>query len=263
MTSIATGSSPHATSTKSTSAAPASYGATGSTDSVSPQAAAKARILTHMNKDHALSLFDYLSYFMHREFDPDNASSSVEMTDITNNYITLRYTYPDSPNAQYAQFPINPPMESLREARTALVDMAKTAAGTRGYATHRISSYVPPWSGATPVHDMALLFVVAILILPPLRTPVFSALASLLGIPADGGAFWGPIVSFCSNWPWIPAIVTYTAHFAEGLFVIRPKVTKYRVPKEERAWWYVSIFFEGFPAILRFNRLISKVEGQH
>lgn len=252
------------------SAPAASYGATTDTDRAAAPAAAppaqdavKARIMGHMNKDHSLSLFDYLNYYLHRDFDPDHPQSHVEMVDITNTSVTLKYSHKDSPNEQVAIIPINPPMDSLRDARGALVDMAREAATARGFATHRISEFVAPWASKSALHDILVFATVLVAIVPPLRSAVFGSIGGLLGIPADGGPFFGGIVSFLEKFPLLPAIITYVGHTAEAFFILKPQVTKYRVPYPQRTYWYLANFFEGFPALQRFNRLVRKVEGQH
>lgn len=245
------------------------YGSTGNTDNkqstdaskktgaAPPSDEGKARIMNHMNKDHSLSLFDYLNAYCAMKIDPDDPKSSVKMVDITNDHLTLEYTWKGSPNTQKAEIAINPPMTSLRDARTALVRMAQDAAGSRGYATHRISTYEGPLSN---VRDMVTLTVVLVAVIPMLRN-------SLLGlIPNDGtdpNSALNRFIEFSKNAGWIPAVVAAAIHIGETVFFLRPKVVRYRVPQPQRTWWYLSGLIEGFPSIRRFNKAIYKIEGKH
>lgn len=235
--------------------------------------ATKARILTHMNKDHQLALYDYLNYYLNRdEFNPEDPKTSVEMVDIDASSILLKYTYPGSPNEQLAKLPINPPMrdDSLKDARQALVGMARNAAESRGYAVFQILDWRPLGSGPTAPRDYFIWILASSLVIPHIRSFVYSTLAAyVLGWtnPAHDAAEWSPvlgaIVEFNQNWPWGASVLLYTVHIAETFTVMAAKVRKYRVPKLRKYCWFMSTIMEGFPAILRFNRLVSDVEGKH
>lgn len=233
----------------------------------------KARILTHMNKDHQLALYDYLNYYLNRnEFNPEDPKTSVEIVDIDASSILLKYTYPGSPNKQLAKLPINPPMrdDSLKDARQALVGMARNAAESRGYAVFQILEWRPLGAGPTAPRDCFVFALALSLVVPHLRSFIYSTLAtSVLGWanPAHDAVEWspvmGPIIGFVQNWPWAPLILMYTVHIAEAFTVMAAKVRKYRVPKPQKYCWILSTIVEGFPALLRFNRLVSDVEGKH
>lgn len=247
------------------------YGSTGNTSNkqptdasnsakgdgaASPSDGGKARIMSHMTKDHALSLFDYLNAYCAMNIDPDDPKSSVKMIDITNDHMTLEYTWKGSPNAQKAEIAINPPMNSLRDARTSLVKMAQEAAGSRGYATNRISTYESPF---TNVRDVVTMAIVLVAVIPTLR----NSLLELIPNNGEPDSALNSFIAFSKDAGWIPAVVAAAIHVGEAVFLLKPKIVKYRVPEPQRTWWYLSVLVEGFPAIRRFSKAIRKLEGKH
>ncbi|OAG43279.1 hypothetical protein AYO21_02565 [Fonsecaea monophora] len=76
--------------------------------------AMKARIITHMNADHQLSLRLYLQHYSHV---PSPGTASAQMLDITTEHMIISSAY----GRHVIQF--EPPMKSLMEARERLVTM--------------------------------------------------------------------------------------------------------------------------------------------
>lgn len=240
--------------------------------------ATKNRIITHMNKDHQLSLFDYVNYFMNREIvDPDDGGiSSVEMVDIDNDLITLKYTYKGSPNPQIAQFPVNPKMNSLSDARNTLVQMAKRAASFRGYTVHRVTKFAPIGTTKYARRDILTIINVIIICVPQVRNFVldfFFHYVLRYGIANDDynrldvlrtfPQIVADFICFHDDYPWFFASFYMASNIIRTLFDLAPKVFKYRVPQSQKKWWYLSGFFEGYGTAERFDTLIDQVEGKH
>lgn len=230
--------------------------------------ATKSRILTHMNKDHRLSLFDYINHFLHREVvDPTDPNCSVELVDIGAEYMTLKYTYPGSPNEQLVQIPFNPPMrdDSLQEARPVLVRMAKEAAEARGYSVVQVSKFLPLGSGPTAPFDLMVVAMTMTIVVPSLKTFFWRDFvgSTLFGWtdPIRDVAQWSPVlgglVNFVANRPWATIGALYSLHAFEAVTVMAAKTRKYRVPAPQRYGWVLTTVVEGFPAILRFNRVVK------
>lgn len=209
-----------------------------------------------MNNDHQLALYDCLcaSLTKHR-FDLNDPKYSAELLDITPSSITIKYTYSGSPNVQYAELPINPPMSdnTLRESRSALVQMAKNAAASRGYSTTRITKFVPLGSGPSALSDLALFSILYTLTVPPIRSAALRLLGISFGTQFDGSRLLD----------WIPFAIMISIHAVEAYLVMGKKTHKYRVPAPQKFWWIITNTLEGFPAISRFNALVRDVEGRH
>ncbi|KAK3173077.1 hypothetical protein OEA41_006406 [Lepraria neglecta] len=98
-----------------------------SSQPTSQDAAAKHRIITHMNADHQDSLIRYLEYYAGlSSFSARNA----QLTDITFDSLTIEYSH-----EQAHRIPIKPPMTAWSEARPRVVemDMVATRGLGRGY----------------------------------------------------------------------------------------------------------------------------------
>jgi hypothetical protein len=99
--------------------------------------AIKARIITHMNKDHASSLSFFLQHYS--SFPASTASTAV-LTDISLSRLTLS-TASKSP----IYLPIRPsPMASLAEARERMVYMSKECLRALGLSPTVVTTYRPP-----------------------------------------------------------------------------------------------------------------------
>lgn len=240
--------------------------------------AIKTRVITHMNKDHSLSLYDYINYYKSDTkgkdiIDPDHPSSSIEMTNIENDKITIKYSTKSiaKSSPQIAEIPIEPPMQSISESRVVLVKMATEAAQSRGYATHRISEYLPIGSTSNGVRDILITIGLLITVVPLIRSTFYNTLfAYILPDSINPYDFYtavpilGPIFHFfLEDYPWAAAIICYSIHIGEALFIMRPKLIKYRVPEDQRKSWYIANIIEGYPALQRINKLIKKIEERH
>lgn len=207
-----------------------------------------ARIITHMNKDHTLSLYDYLGHYCRTELDPSSPDTTIKMLSITLDRLILEYTCPTFNLPVKAEVKINPPMESFTEARTKLVSMAKEAAASRGFATHQIDRFVGPFSPAQLV-----VAAVTLLYVPGVRD------VWLWFLPVS--VLQSSVMAAFIAYPWTVFTAAVSVHVMEAVFVLRPLLNKWRVPLGTRCLWYASNLVEGYSTIMRFKDLVYKTES--
>lgn len=235
--------------------------------------ATKARILAHMNQDHKLSLKDYLYHY--GGVTATAQIASVTLVDITSSSLVLNYSLEsDHLNLRTLSIPIKPELASLADAREVLVNMAKTAAGARGYSPFQIKEF--KWvSGPDILVPAAVLWTVVGLAKPNLvyKNPnsPFVILVNLL-LKAIG-----PLLPFDRDL--IPQIAimamgeikrrrkdivkwTVIIHILESFFFMRPILNKYRVANPTKLYWYLACMVEGFPSIKRISKLGKSLDNQ-
>ncbi|AOW04145.1 hypothetical protein B0I72DRAFT_142184 [Yarrowia lipolytica] len=235
--------------------------------------ATKARILAHMNQDHKLSLKDYLYHY--GGVTATAQIASVTLVDITSSALVLNYSLEsDHLNLRTLSIPIKPELASLADAREVLVNMAKTAAGARGYSPFQIKEF--KWvSGPDILVPAAVLWTVVGLADPNLvyknpKSP-FVILVNLL-LKAIG-----PLLPFDRDL--IPQIAimamgeikrrrkdivkwTVIIHILESFFFMRPILNKYRVANPTKLYWYIACMIEGFPSLKRISKLGKSLDNQ-
>lgn len=266
--SIGVGSTPKADLKASTHAPAAEVDAATARDE-----ATKARILAHMNQDHKLSLKDYLYHY--GGVTATAQIASVTLVDITSSSLVLNYSLEsDHLNLRTLSIPIKPELASLADAREVLVNMAKTAAGARGYSPFQIKEF--KWvSGPDILVPAAVLWTVVGLAKPNLvyknpKSP-FVILVNLL-LKAIG-----PLLPFDRDL--IPQIAlmamgeikrrrkdivkwTVIIHILESFFFMRPILNKYRVANPTKLYWYLACMVEGFPSLKRISKLGKDLDNQ-
>lgn len=97
--------------------------------------AAKARIISHMNKDHHDSVIRYLQHYS--KVSAFNAYDG-RLSDIDLNGMTL------SCQGKSHRVPFEPPMTSYREARERVVELDKECRRSLGHSDVTVRSYLPP-----------------------------------------------------------------------------------------------------------------------
>ncbi|KAF8711035.1 integral membrane protein, partial [Rhizoctonia solani] len=105
--------------------------------------AMKDRIIQHMNKDHQDSLVDYLRFYANI---PAQEASTAKLVDINNDGMTFTVTNvaKNGSPSRSVVVPINPPIDSLMQARERLVAMASEAMEGLGRSRWRVESYPGP-----------------------------------------------------------------------------------------------------------------------
>jgi hypothetical protein len=205
---------------------------------------AEVRILSHMNKDHRVSVEDYL--VVYGKVKLDSKVQNIKMSEITVNHMSITFEHEDLEFPIEKVIPFEPPMEDLKEARSRLVEMAKYAAEKRGYSPYQIIGYTPPG-----IFNRALLGLIYL----PLAT---IAVPGILTNSMVTNFLGRGTVSWLLKNAWNVTYITVGIHAAEALFIMKPKLDKFRVPTDYKLEWYLSTLLEGFPAIKRFNALVEE-----
>ncbi|KAK9381365.1 uncharacterized protein V2V93DRAFT_391094 [Kockiozyma suomiensis] len=198
-----------------------------------------------MNKDHELSLRDYLGYY--KGIIP---SRNVEMKDITLDAITISYEniHNRGIDTLEAVIELTPPMKSLAEARDVLVGMALQASEGLGYATVTpVDKFLPPTVRSVPIILAVLAGVYFVLINPTALNDPTSALRNF--------KLYG--------YSYVPALIKAAVYFALVYHVGEALVVfiwtgAYRVPVIKRVGWVGCAFLEGWPALARFRSLMEE-----
>ena len=212
-----------------------------------PDAAARARIINHMNADHAPELSRYLQHFA--KVPPSRASGAV-MTDISLSSMTLK-----DAKAETHVVPFEPAMKSFAEARTRAVSMDAAAREGLGLADVSISSYTPPRGFALFVF-CAVAFYFACFFSLPWQVPGSPQRAIWDAVFPGGAAAQEWVVRAI----FVPVL---GIHFVEILVLERTGVAWYGVRWGSGVWWawVGSCFFEGYPAFQRFDGMVGEARA--
>jgi len=214
--------------------------------------AAKTRIINHMNADHQDSLICFLRHYKHvSAFSARNATLSA--IDLSNLVIS---TSPTPFTTKTYRIPMNPPLNSWADARPRLVTMNNEACSGLGCSSITVKEYVPP-SGLMLV-NFSLCFWTYMTFCRRAHfvrgSPYYEMLFQY--IPA--------FANFCYK---IQPLVFYamvTIHLAEVIYMERSRLRKHAVKMFSSVWWtwLLSDFVEGWPATMRFDRLVSEAEAK-
>jgi len=105
-------------------------------------AALKARVMAHMNKDHKKSLSHYLQHYSKL---PPATADTAELVDISLSRITLTTRSSPTGATTTVYLPIRPsPMQKLSESRERLVYMANECLAGLGLSPYVVKTYTPP-----------------------------------------------------------------------------------------------------------------------
>ena len=219
---------------------------TMSSQLTSQDAAAKHRIITHMNADHQDSLIRYLEYYAGlSSFSARNA----QLTDITFDSLTIEYSH-----EQAHRIPIKPPMTVWSEARPKAVEMDTVATRGLGRGSVTVKRYKEPRGWMTAV--MAVVVVTAL---------AFSRRANF----EPGSILFWAVLQYTpsfANFCWmvqplvIPLIIVI--HGTELWHFERSRLRRHTVRVFSRTWWEwaVSNLVEGFGAFVRFDEVVREEE---
>jgi hypothetical protein len=208
---------------------------------------AEVRILSHMNKDHALSVEDYLVVYGNVPI--GLKISNIKMTEISLKHLTISFKHEDIEFDVTKIIPFEPPLESLSEARVRLVEMAKFAAAERGLAHFQVKGYKKPALSELPL---------ALLIISPLLVFLFPVLLKNQYVARFlSGSTVSSLVKYSIHIYYASIVI----HALEAYFLLEPLMERYRVPTEFKIEWYVTVLLEGFPAIKRFRKLVAEHEN--
>lgn len=207
------------------------------------EAAARERILFHMNTDHQVSLIAYLRVYCKVTVKP---SYTAKMEDI--NLLSMVISYGGS---RYS-VPFDPPMKSIRDARSRLVDMHSRCLEQLGESDIIIREYTRPRGFHAVVFTLCLSSYICL-----------SQRSNFL----PGSILYSAIFQYFPKFAYLcyvvqPALLAtmILIHVVEaGLMAVRV-LKPHRVPVFSRLWWkwMVSTFIEGFGAFQRTERIVQK-----
>lgn len=206
----------------------------------------KQRIIAHMNKDHQDSLVRYLEHFCHLS---SFSARHARLSDITFDHLVIS-TYPGSAHI----VPIHPSMTSWSEARHRVVAMDAEAVAGLNRSNITVKKYVKP-SGPVILFACFTLTVLG----------VFSRRENFQpgSLVYDGILVYAPgFARFCLQVRPLVLFMIISIHSAEALYFHTSKLRKHTVPTFSAPWWkwMVSALVEGFPAFIRFNRIVEEEE---
>ncbi|ODQ82293.1 hypothetical protein BABINDRAFT_158918 [Babjeviella inositovora NRRL Y-12698] len=195
-----------------------------------------------MNKDHKLAIEDLLVHYAGIPITEE--VSQIKLKEISTISMTISFHHEGLDTEVLKPIPFEPPMTSLDgEARTRLVELAKTAATARGFSHIQINQYVYPNS---------LLEYFLLLVLLYMGSVYYRWDASK-DIPV-----WFPLFS---NYGKIIIGVLAVIHVVEIRFVLLPLLRKYRVPTDYKLEWIIATLLEGMFSIQRLQKLIWQAEN--
>jgi Protein of unknown function (DUF2470) len=219
----------------------------------------KARIITHLNTDHADSLSLYLQHYC--DLSP-SAAEYAKLVDISLSSLTI-----ESSDGTAHIIPLEPPMTSWRDARARTVEMDRDARSALGLSAAPspsaakviVEEYIPP---SSPLHIFMICLVVFFL---------GSIYSYKKGWLVRGTWFWENVMKhfpggpaaylWTQNWLGVPAVVGL--HAFETVWMVR-KLGSHGVRGGSGVWWawVGSTLFEGFGPHQRFNGLVRREEGK-
>lgn len=212
-----------------------------------PNAAARARIMNHMNADHTPELSRYLQHFAKV---PSSRATGAVMTDITLSAMKLR----DSKGETHV-VPFEPAMKSFAEARTRAVSMDAAAREGLGLGDVSVTSYTPPRGLALFVFCSVAFYFACYLSLP-------------WQVPGSAQrAFWDAVFpGGAAAQEWVVRAIFIPVlgiHIVEILVLERTRLARFGVRRGSGVWWawVGSCFFEGYPAFQRFDGMVREARA--
>ena len=216
--------------------------------SADKDAAAQARIITHMNADHSDSLIRYLRHY-------HGVSSLVarnaRLTAIALDSMTISASLLPFSSTSYP-IKFDPPLSSWAEARARLVEMDGDSCKGLGCSDVTVKRYAPPTG-----------FMLVNFALCAWADVTFSTRSNFLP-----GSLYHSILfqhmpgfaRFCYTIQPFLILSLLGIHFGEAVYLARMRMVKHTVPMFSQLWWkwFISDTIEGFPALQRFDAVVEE-----
>jgi len=214
------------------------------TDTTPQDAAAKDRIIRHMNADHQASLSYYLRHYANLS---SRAAYKPFLRDISFSEMKIQTS-----DGRDHTIPFTPPMKSWAEARTRTVDMDREARLALDISDVRITAYEGPASVPQVVIFGLCLFTFV----------VFATKAWIL----PGTWFYDKVLPYFPGGPKVflkiceviawPVLVL---HAGEAYWLDRSRLRKHGVERGSALWykWVVSCFVEGVGSFWRVDAMVK------
>ncbi|KAK5141105.1 hypothetical protein BJ546DRAFT_1028680 [Cryomyces antarcticus] len=211
--------------------------------SESQDAAAKKRIITHMNADHHDSVIRYAEHFCGLS---SYSARNAKIGDISLDSLTV------VANGKTHSIAFNPPMTSYREARERVVAMDKDAVTALGRSDITVTEYRLPRGFHAVVFGAALMTMLSFFRAGNFVPGSYLYDYLLVYVPS--------FASFCYK---IQPYVFYpmiSIHLAEAVHMARGRLRRHSVVPGTSLWWawVTSNFIEGIGAMQRFDALVER-----
>ncbi|AMD22526.1 HHL244Cp [Eremothecium sinecaudum] len=201
------------------------------------------RIMLHMNKEHKTAIEDYLVYY--GKVPMTEKISDIWMIELEKDHFTLQFKHSELELELQKTIIFDPPLKDWSEAKPRFIEMSKEAAAGRGYSHIQVKDIdypsVQEWLLIALIYLPVLIYfkrdVIDSVPLPEIVYEVISQDVALLGIIAG----------------------VFICHNIECYVLLRPRLVKYRVPKDYSIDWYFFGLLEGYSAIKRFDRMVQKM----
>lgn len=204
--------------------------------------------MDHMNKDHRLAIEDYLAVYGNVII--DEKISNIKLKAIELDHMEISFNHKDIEFEIVKPVAIEPPMDSIQDLRSKLVEMAKYSANKRGYSHVQIQDITYPTKPLEFLLLLAVLLCATACFYPNL---VFDSFLNYI-LPSS-------LSSFLQKYTISIAVGLLVIHIIELKFVFLPKLNFYRVPIDLKLEWGFYCLLDGLSTIKRFERLV--VEQTH
>ncbi|KAF4542999.1 protein of unknown function DUF2470 [Lasiodiplodia theobromae] len=210
------------------------------------EAAAKQRIVSHMNADHQDSIARYVEHYCKAS---SFTASKARLSDISLGSMSV-----DAAGRQFT-IPLEPPMQSWREARERLVQMDRDCLVGLGRSDITVKQYTRP-RGAH-----AVVFVVC-----ALTYVLVSRRANAL----PGSFIYDHVLSYSPGFAaFVAQVQPVVLALMIGIHVVEASIMARRLQRHNVAqlsglWWQwvASCFIEGFGALQRVDALVQQARRE-
>ncbi|EXJ86883.1 hypothetical protein A1O3_03837 [Capronia epimyces CBS 606.96] len=213
--------------------------------------AVKARIISHMNSDHGLSLRLYLAQYARIPL--LSGTQGAQLVDITLDQMII-----SSAHGRHT-VPLSPPMKSLLEARERLVAMHTECLDSLGVSDVVVDRYTPPDTAVGwLLPALCLLIFATFPFRDQLRPESRSVVARIWSLNGSAPA----LAHLCYTLQ--PAVLGFivVVHAAEVVWFASTKLPRYWVEPASAVWWawVLDCFVEGVGCLSRFDRIVGKAK---
>ncbi|KAK4050150.1 hypothetical protein OIV83_003721 [Microbotryomycetes sp. JL201] len=217
-----------------------------------------ARIVQHMNSEHADSIQHYLEHYFHV---PHRLAKQTPVITSISTAGGMTLQYGPVGNRQRKTYEFQPPLKA-GEARKRLEEMHQTARNALGYSPVRINKFELDTSTtlsglAGPILSLVLFMSADHTILKYLsllKTPVVKMVA-LAGYSQPSQH------SVATGLRLLAVVLFYGLHFLEVQVQLAGLLKKYNVDDPEiRRKWQIATFFIGFPAWMKLDQIGKQEE---
>ncbi|KAF7905361.1 uncharacterized protein EAF01_005882 [Botrytis porri] len=208
-------------------------------------AATKARIIKHMNADHAGSLSHYLQHYCQLS---KSEVSKPNLLDITLSSLRI-----SSKSGKTHTVPLDPPMTSYADARPRFVAMDSECHDALNISPYTITRYEPPkFFSHRLVFGLCLMTMV-----------IFLTKSHIV----PGTFFYDNVLRWFPGGPetflWISETITMPTlalHVIEVIWMDRSRLSKYNVERGSSLWWkwMASCLVEGIVSYARIDAMIKQ-----